>query len=380
MKPYGCAVLVFYNCFYVADAFQNQLSVTTWTHARTPQLLSTTATTSNDHNTDTQLLKGKLAILQDVVKQMQEKVERTKEDYEKSLQSLQHDFDGSKKVVTDQEERIQDFELQILKMKEDHGNIIERLQTARDQEYESHQQKMSALSEDSLDRLKNDYESRMVHLERQVSEKQDEINELTSALAIESKHRKNRIESLQEQIRNQNEERQIEQDKLLRCQEETKNEELLRANQTMETLKQEHTKLVDKYEMEMQEIKTEKDALLSECVANSKNSDEQVEIATAAVEAAEKREERIKKESDQLTNTLQRSRLVAKIMRLSSDEIVDENRELLSTNKKLKQKLDDCHEQIAEIDEKRSNKKWKWNKLVRLLRKESKSTNDRLNN
>merc|ERR1712161_91171 len=102
----------------------------------------------------------------------------------------------------------------------------------------------------------------------------------------------------------------------------------------MESLKDRHRKIVDEYKIKINEISSERDVLLFESDIISKEIDEQVEIATAAVKAAEKREEKIKKASDELTTQLHRNRLQIKIMRLAIDGIVDENKELISKNKK----------------------------------------------
>jgi len=93
------------------------------------------------------------------------------------------------------------------------------------------------------------------------------------------------------------------------------------------------------------------------------------------VEAAEKREEKIKKASDELTTQLRRSRLQIKIMRLAIDGIVDENREVLSKNKNLRhapnitQTPNITQEQIVEFNEYKDDRKKKWKNLFRFSRK-----------
>jgi len=143
----------------------------------------------------------------------------------------------------------------------------------------------------------------------------------------------------------------------------------------MESLKDRHQKIVDGYKIKINEISFERDVFLSESDIISKKSDEQVEIATAAVEAAEKREEKIKKASDELTTQLRRSRLQIKIMRLAIDGIVDENREVLSKNKNLRhapnitQTPNITQEQIVEFNEYKDDRKKKWKNLFRFSRK-----------
>ena len=333
-------------------------------------LSSTASSTSSD------LLEGKLSILQDVVKEMdarqkqlQDKTENTSRVYEESLQSLGKELDESRQTTMIQEEKIKDFQNEFLKIEKKHASSLEQIQARRDREYEEQNNVLSDLSDGRLDRIKNEYDNNVVHLEDQLEKKQKEIDELSSELTTRSITSKKTIESLQEDVATQLEQRRIEQHEYVRLKEVNENEETLRVKKEMETLKDKHKKIIDEYKIKIDVISSEKDILLSESDTITEKSNEQVEIATAAVEAAEKREEKIKKESDDITKQLQRSRLQVKIMRLAMEGIVDENRGLFSKNVRLRQDLDITRDQIAEFDEKRNNRKRKWQKLFRFSRK-----------
>lgn len=333
-------------------------------------LSSTASSTSSD------LLEGKLSILQDVVKEMdarqkqlQDKTENTSRVYEESLQSLGKELDESRQTTMIQEEKIKDFQNEFLKIEKKHASSLEQIQARRDREYEEQNNVLSDLSDGRLDRIKNEYDNNVVHLEDQLEKKQKEIDELSSELTTKSITSKKTIESLQEDVATQLEQRRIEQHEYVRLKKVNENEETLRVKKEMETLKDKHKKIIDEYKIKIDVISSEKDILLSESDTITEKSNEQVEIATAAVEAAEKREEKIKKESDDITKQLQRSRLQVKIMRLAMEGIVDENRGLFSKNVRLRQDLDITRDQIAEFDEKRNNRKRKWQKLFRFSRK-----------
>ena len=333
-------------------------------------LSSTASSTSSD------LLEGKLSILQDVVKEMdarqkqlQDKTENTSRVYEESLQSLGKELDESRQTTMIQEEKIKDFQNEFLKIEKKHASSLEQIQARRDREYEEQNNVLSDLSDGRLDRIKKEYDNNVVHLEDQLEKKQKEIDELSSELTTKSITSKKTIESLQEDVATQLEQRRIEQHEYVRLKKVNENEETLRVKKEMETLKDKHKKIIDEYKIKIDVISSEKDILLSESDTITEKSNEQVEIATAAVEAAEKREEKIKKESDDITKQLQRSRLQVKIMRLAMEGIVDENRGLFSKNVRLRQDLDITRDQIAEFDEKRNNRKRKWQKLFRFSRK-----------
>merc|ERR1712194_683150 len=246
----------------------------------------------------------------------------------------------------------------------------ERIQITRDREYEEYKKSSSAISGDRLDRMKEEYDSHKFYLEGQLKKKTKEIQELASEMATKSKDDKNTIDSLQEQVKKQQKERFIEQDEFIRMEKKTEKKETLRVKKEMESLKDRHQKVVDEYKIKINEISSERDVLLFESDIISKEIDEQVEIATAAVKAAEKREEKIKKASDELTTQLHRSRLQIKIMRLAIDGIVDENKELISKNKKLRHTSNITREQIGEFNEYRDDrKKRNWKELFRFSRK-----------
>jgi hypothetical protein len=333
-------------------------------------LSSTASSTSSD------LLEGKLSILQDVVKEMdarqkqiQDKTESTNRDYEENLQSLGKELDESRQITMIQEEKIKGFEKEFFKIEEKHASSLEQIQARRDREYEEQNNVLSDISDDRLDRMKKEYDNHVVHLEDQLEKKQKEIDELSSELTTKSVTSKKTIESLQENVATQLDQRRIDQDESIRLKKENENEETLRVKKEMETLKDRYKKIIDEYKIKIDVISSERDILLSESDTIIKKSDEQVEIATAAVEAAEKREEKIEKESDDITKQLQRSRLQVKIMRLAMEGIVDENRGLFSKNERLRQDLDITRDQIAEFDEERNNRERKWQKLLRFSRK-----------
>ncbi|OEU17177.1 hypothetical protein FRACYDRAFT_217505, partial [Fragilariopsis cylindrus CCMP1102] len=227
-----------------------------------------------------------------------------------------------------QEEKIKDFQNEFLKIEKKHASSLEQIQARRDREYEEQNNVLSDLSDGRLDKIKNEYDNNVVHLEDQLEKKQKEIDELSSELTTRSITSKKTIESLQEDVATQLEQRRIEQHEYVRLKKVNENEETLRVKKEMETLKDKHKKIIDEYKIKIDVISSEKDILLSESDTITEKSNEQVEIATAAVEAAEKREEKIKKESDDITKQLQRSRLQVKIMRLAMEGIVDENRGL----------------------------------------------------
>jgi myosin heavy subunit len=333
-------------------------------------LSSTASSTSSD------LLEGKLSILQDVVKEMdarqkqiQDKTESTSRVYEESLRSVGKELDESRQITMIQEEKIKGFEKEFFKIEEKHATSLEQIQARRNREYEEQNNVLSDLSDGRLDRVKKEYDNHVVHLEDQLEKKQKEIDELSSKLTTKSITSKKTIESLQEDVATQLEQRRIEQDEYKRLKKENENEETLRVKKEMEPLKDRHTKIINEYKIKIDVISSERDILLSESDTITKKSDEQVEIATAAVEAAAKREEKIKNESDDITKQLQRSRLQVKIMRLAMEGLVDENRGLFSKNERLRQDLDIIRDQIAEFDEERNNRKRKWQKLFRFSRK-----------
>ena len=385
---YVVVAVVVTSVTYQTDAFQNNaFVVNTMSHSKflfrcrkrvqsqqriRPYfpLSSTASSTSSD------LLEGKLSILQDVVKEMdarqkqlQDKTENTSRVYEESLQSLGKELDESRQITLIQEEKIKDFQNEFLKIEKKHASSLEQIQARRDREYEEQNNVLSDLSDGRLDRIKKEYDNNVVNLEDQLEMKQKEIDELSSELSTKSITSKKTIESLQEDVATQLEQRRIEQHEYVRLKKVNENEETLRVKKEMETLKDKHKKIIDEYKIKIDVISSEKDILLSESDTITEKSNEQVEIATAAVEAAEKREEKIKKESDDITKQLQRSRLQVKIMRLAMEGIVDENRGLFSKNVRLRQDLDITRDQIAEFDEKRNNRKRKWQKLFRFSRK-----------
>jgi len=260
MKLFEYYLLLFWIKYYVitsvvfsTDAFQKSDGITTWRHVKSHHHIKSffslfIATTSSD-NTDTYLLEGKLSILQDVVKemdvrqkQMKERTESTNRDYEESLHSLGKEFDKSKQITMIQVEQIKDFEKEFLKMEKNHASNVERIQITRDQEYEEYKKSSSVVSGDRLDRIKEEYDSHIAYLEGQLETKRKEIHGLLSEMATKSKDDNNTIDSLQEQVIKQQEERVIEQDEFIRMEKETEKEVTLRVKKEMESLKDRHQK------------------------------------------------------------------------------------------------------------------------------------------
>mmetsp|Transcript_19123 Transcript_19123/g.39299 ORF Transcript_19123/g.39299 Transcript_19123/m.39299 type:complete len:537 (-) Transcript_19123:42-1652(-) len=147
--------------------------------------------------------------------------------------------------------------------------------------------------------------------------------------------------------------------------EDVRNEEFQRVTHEIENLKAKHKKVVEDYKLQIDKITSERDELSAELKEISAGSEEQVEIATAAVKAREKREERIRKESDQLAQKLKQSRLQVKIMRWAMDGVAEENREFLdytrefsSEREELQGELEAALNQIAKLEEEKQRSLW----------------------
>ena len=353
------------------NAYEGNTVTTTTTRRQSFLLFSTRTTSSSSLSTDASLLEGKLSILQDVVKEMdtrqkqiQEKSETAEKDYEEKLYNLGKEIDESEKTTGIQDEKIQSLKNELDDMEDQHISDLERLETRKDREYKEQSKELSALASDRLDKIKIEYDHRTSQLQSRLEAKEKEIDELSSEFTTKSKETKDIIEALRARgqiaiAKQQEEQREIKTEDVLRT-EMKENEESQRAAKEIEIdiLKASHQKIVEEYKIKIEELSSERDDMSAELDAISTKSDEQVEIATAAVKAGQKREETIQEKSDDIAKQLQRSRLQVKIMRMAMEGISDENRELLSQKETLKHTLDIARDGIAELENEKSKSLW----------------------
>eukprot|EP00536_Pseudo-nitzschia_multiseries_P003274 jgi/Psemu1/322946/estExt_fgenesh1_pg.C_490011 len=147
--------------------------------------------------------------------------------------------------------------------------------------------------------------------------------------------------------------------------EDVREEEARRLTIEIEILTADHEKVVEDYKIQLEKIMHERDELSAKLKEISTGSEEQIEIATAAVQAGKKREDRIRIESERLAQQLKKSRLHVKIMRWAMNGVADENRhcldhnrELSSEREELEDKLGAALSRIAELEEEKQRSLW----------------------
>jgi len=136
------------------------------------------------------------------------------------------------------------------------------------------------------------------------------------------------------------------------------------------TLKAEYDMMVGDYEKKLQLAQAETDQLSSDLKAMEMKSEEQVAIATAAVEASEVRETNLRQESEMLSRTVQMYWIAAKLANLlfSTTEselqvVTQQEIELEAENEELHKELDKTKKGVQDLIEQLENQSNMWQKL-----------------
>jgi len=292
-----------------------------------------------------------------------------------------------KKSEGAQEKTIASFRSDLEETREKRARDLEGLERDKDREREEERRGLSAKNRDNLEKLQKDYEDCVARLEDQVKSKETQVEGLSARLT-EAERESSRINEgkdssiveLRGQIERQR--KQIESSGKIQSeseeglgrkeQRETEESEKREAanEQRIRVLETDHQQIVKEYQAKNDVLSCEKKKVSSNLDALSARCDEQIEIATAAVKAGETREKALRKESDRLSEELQRNWILAKLAKLAVDgaaeenkSLLEENRELWNENEELKDELDTVSSGIADLLEKEKNQTSSWQRL-----------------
>jgi chromosome segregation ATPase len=317
---------------------------------------------------DSVLLEGKLSVLQDVVKeldarqqQLREKSEASEKDYRQKLKNLEEDLEESKALVEVDKSTIAGLRGELDEMAAKHARQLEGLERQSAWEREDESQKLSDQNENVLEALRKDYKDRIHELNVQLDRKETRVEELSTQLADAEKEasridegKEAIIAELQEQIKSQQKEIEFITNSPPPLEEPKSSTE--DDADARKALVAQHQQVVDDYEAKLEALLREKDELSSDLEALGARSEEQVEIATAAVRAGETREASLREKSEELSKQVQQNWLLAKLANLASERIAadnesltEENQNLQATNDGLRYELETAQSEIEEL-------------------------------
>jgi chromosome segregation ATPase len=313
---------------------------------------------------DVSMLRGKLSIMQDVVKEMKKRQElsqnstkQTEASHEKALQDLQ--------------QRIQDLEMLRDHQKESLKEMQERLrqlQIRHDQEVSNIKREMETLYQRQLEAVGN---SSTQQLERAKRKYRDEVRKLQSQLRDATLEQERYALEVEQDAKNQQEtiaalkdkltlEKQVsQQDDASSAVLRDKDNQIAELSGQLQAQQANFQRQTFKHQHQIKDLQEINKGLSTELENVRKNSSEQLEIATASVEAAETRERRA---IEKLVATEKQSRLRGLQMRLfamafdgASSEIKqleEQNKKLMDRNKLFEERSTKCEEELREIQNK----------------------------
>lgn len=302
--------------------------------------------------------------MQDVVKEMKKRQElsqnstkQTEASHEKALQDLQ--------------QRIQDLEMLRDHQKESLKEMQERLrqlQIRHDQEVSNIKREMETLYQRQLEAVGN---SSTQQLERAKRKYRDEVRKLQSQLRDATLEQERYALEVEQDAKNQQEtiaalkdkltlEKQVsQQDDASSAVLRDKDNQIAELSGQLQAQQANFQRQTFKHQHQIKDLQEINKGLSTELENVRKNSSEQLEIATASVEAAETRERRA---IEKLVATEKQSRLRGLQMRLfamafdgASSEIKqleEQNKKLMDRNKLFEERSTKCEEELREIQNK----------------------------
>jgi chromosome segregation ATPase len=308
------------------------------------------------------LLQGKLSILQDVVKELnlrQKTADKREEhmelDHQRALNDLRQELETHQQKASSQESKLQEMQQAVILLNDEHTKELQRVTTTKTLDYEAQRKDLENKWLKRLEEQKRDFETQIAERTEQIQTKQDQIDALTLKLQTKLQQSQGIIETLKAQIASGLEESKqqaeaVQEQQVQSQQLQEKEEEISQLKGQLQTLQAKQERVVNEYKHRIQELTLERDALSSEMKSISQQNDEQIEIATAAVKAAEQRERRIQEELNSVQTQLQQGRVHLKVQKWVMDGIAKENEDLVAENLRLQEAMDAAQTKLATLE------------------------------
>lgn len=298
------------------------------------------------------LLQGKVKILEEVVKELhhrennhRDSTKTKQEEHQQVVRALEKDLERYKVQETEQTRQFQNLkESQILqgkKYEEDVAAITETL----GQRCKESDKKLLA-SQEKLFRLEEGFKNDTAKLQGRLANREEELNILKEKIKMlgtqgeeENALQNNRISSLERRLRDA-EQGKADMEKEHELTLQARNNEISKIN----------LKVGDGLDI-IHSLRAE----LKEMTRVDSDRDEQVEIATAAVEAAQKREKVATTMLVESETRTKQARVILKLQQLTLKALADELREFEEEKKTLRLELQDLRGKQAQAPVRRQN-------------------------
>jgi hypothetical protein len=328
-----------------------------------PLFLSSSTTTDGSNNPSS-LLEGKLLILQDVVKELhrrqqtaQQLEQETNQETKVRITNLQNELETSQQKIQKQSIELEELHKQLLTMKDVHATELSRLTTEKDRQYQQQTVDLQQQSTEQIEEIKQTYDQQIATLQTQIKSKEKELDSLTSQMKIQMLRDQKEIDSLRSKLtvaqdaasRIQQEEDIVQRDRSIEVQK--KDETILELTGQLRALQAKLERTVHDYKHQIQDLSNENRSLLSRLEEIAQRNDEQMEIATAAVKAAESRERRAQLELEAVEKQCKQRTVQVKIQKLAMDGMIQEQSDLEEEADRWKEAHDHAQRRIQELEE-----------------------------
>jgi hypothetical protein len=295
-----------------------------------------------------ELLEGKLAILQEVVKELHHREIQhknssaaSKQEKDEATMRLEKEVDNSKIFEREQTEKIENLNERLLSRRKDFDQEIEALKTSMGLKCDEKDNELVVLRENSL-QMKEDYETEIDKLRGELAVKAAELGSLEEKYETDGLENDKKIAKLEQRVENHNLQLEKEIQRVKRELEDEHHAEL--AEKRME---------IAQIQLEIQDYKKQIRSLASkveELSEGDSNHEERIEIATAAVHAAEKRGEAASRELQDSEKRRKQLQVFLKLQQLTLQGLVDEMQENDEEMQQLKEALTTTKAKAAEAE------------------------------
>jgi hypothetical protein len=310
----------------------------------------------NSESGEIELLEGKLQILEEVVKELYHRENKRKDDdsiaTNQQQQLLEQELENANALEKDQSEQIDLFKEQLV-LKEEH---IERLKVELDLKTKEQAEKTAALTErleqecnqkdeelasfrERLLRVKGKFERDIEVFEGELAGKEDELVSWVDKFETQVLQSDEAIAQLTKRLASQEMELEAEVQRVKTEADGGHQAALLDKEDEIAILQLQ----VTEYKEKIRSLQADVDKLSE----GDSDRGEQLEIATAAVHAAEKREKAGILDLEESERKLKQAHVFLKLQRLTLRGRADEHQERDEENERLKEALKNAREQVA---------------------------------
>jgi hypothetical protein len=303
-----------------------------------------------------EVLEGKLKILEEVVKelhhrssssegttqkesQQQQQEQQQKQQFVARIQTLEEALKQSRISTRQQQETMESLQERLVTKGKDHEKELESIRTAMDQRSEERddalvafQDQSSAIQDQVLRKNKEKYEEAMEQTQEELRLKEQELAVLVETLETREVEREQELAHTKKRVHRQDNLQLQEELGRLRTELEADHGAiLLERDDALASL----TLQVSDYKKQVESLEADIERL------STSDSDlaEQVEIATGAVHAAEKREKATLLQLEDTKKRLNQAQVYRRVQELTLEALGNEQKELEDENQQLKEAL-----------------------------------------